>query len=84
MLTINGGDRLCEQLDDRERRQQLQLRAAASYNSGTLNVTNSTVSGNSGLLRRRHLNYGTLTLTNSTVSGNTADYYGGGIFNAAR
>jgi hypothetical protein len=53
-------------------------------NSGTLTVTNSTISGNSadgnfsdggGIF-----NTGTLTVTNSTISANSADD-GGGIFN---
>jgi CSLREA domain-containing protein len=51
---------------------------------GTLNVTNSTISGNSasswycgGIL-----NYmGTLTVSNSTISGNSGSSYGGGICN---
>ena len=53
------------------------------FNSGTLTLTNSTVSGNKssafggGVFNQ---NSGTLTLTNSTVSGNTASS-GGGIFN---
>ena len=55
------------------------------YNSGTLTLTNSTVSGNSATSGGGAIfnnNAGTLTLTNSTVSGNTA-FYGGGIYNNA-
>ena len=50
---------------------------------GTLTLTNSTVSGNSGhLRRRRHLQPSARsTLTNSTVSGNSATGSGGGILN---
>ena len=55
-------------------------------NSGTLTLTNSTVSGNfatshSGEVGGGILNVGTLTVTNSTVSGNTARSAGGGIGN---
>jgi parallel beta-helix repeat protein len=52
-------------------------------NSGTLNLENSTVSGNTatftggGIYNR----LGTVTLDNSTVSGNTAPSFGGGIYN---
>ena len=42
------------------------------FNSGTLALTNSTVSGNSGSDGGGIYNIGTLTLTNSTVSGNSA------------
>jgi hypothetical protein len=62
------------------------------YTSGTLELTDSTVSGNSaeryeddfhngnggGIYNRED---GALTLTNSTVSGNTALLLGGGIYN---
>ena len=54
------------------------------YNSGTLTLTNSTVSGNSATSGGGAIfnnNAGTLTLTNSTVSGNSATSSGGGIFN---
>ncbi|MGA7521133.1 MAG: right-handed parallel beta-helix repeat-containing protein [Acidobacteriaceae bacterium] len=53
------------------------------YNSGTLTVTNSAISGNSapsGWGGGMDNNSGTLTLTDSTVSGNTAAW-GGGIVN---
>ncbi len=48
-------------------------------NSGTLIVTNSTISGNSdgGIYSFK----GTLTVTNSAISGNSAGNSGGGIFN---
>ncbi|MGH8532075.1 MAG: choice-of-anchor Q domain-containing protein, partial [Gammaproteobacteria bacterium] len=48
------------------------------YNTGTLTLTNSTVSGNDG--GGGVFNSGTLTLTHSTVSGNSG--YGGGVFNS--
>jgi CSLREA domain-containing protein len=51
-------------------------------NSGTLTVTNSTLSGNSAGEGGGISNLGTLTVTNSTLSGNSANgYAGGGIFN---
>jgi predicted outer membrane repeat protein len=51
-------------------------------NSGTPNMTNCTVSGNSADWRGGGIysSSGTLNMTNCTVSGNTADN-GGGIFN---
>jgi hypothetical protein len=64
----------------------------AFNNSGTLTVTDSTISGNSannsgsgggsggGIYNRTG---STLTISNSTISGNSA-YSGGGIFNRAR
>ncbi len=53
------------------------------FNGGTLNLTNSTVSGNSATSGGGILNAGTgtLNLTNSTVSGNSATNSGGGILN---
>lgn len=56
------------------------------YNNGTLNVTNSTFSGNSASGTGSGggiFNYtgATLTVANSTFSGNSASYYGGGIGN---
>jgi len=53
------------------------------YNSGTLMLSNSTLSGNSvsgGFAGGAIYNGGTLTLSNSTLSGNSASN-GGGIFN---
>jgi len=52
-------------------------------NSGTLTLTNSTVSGNetTGNGGGIYNDDGTLTLTNSTVSGNEAGYGGAGIYN---
>ena len=50
--------------------------------SGTLNVSNSTLSGNSagqyggGI----YINGGTTTISNSTLSGNSASQFGGGIY----
>lgn len=56
-------------------------------NNGTLNLSRSTVSGNSaggdvGFGGGICNNGGTLTLTGSTVSGNTATFGGGGVFTA--
>jgi len=56
----------------------------AIYNSGTLTITNSALSGNSvsiGGVGGGIYNNGTLTITDSTVSGNSA-YFGGGIYNS--
>jgi hypothetical protein len=50
------------------------------YNTGSLTLTNSTVSGDSAVCGGGIFSTGSLTLTNSTVSGNTA-YCGGGVFN---
>ena len=63
---------------------------AIFFYSGTLTVTNSTVSGNSATDSLNtttengggiYVRAGTLTLTNSTLSGNTADFKGGAIYN---
>jgi nitrous oxidase accessory protein NosD len=70
-LTVSGGTTL------------LYTDGAGIYNSGTLTLTNSTVSGNNtgyagnggGIFN----NGGTLTLQSSTVSGNSASLKGGGI-----
>ncbi len=52
------------------------------FNSGTLTLTNSRVSGNSGFYGGALYNGGTLTLTHSTVSGNgTFPGYGVGMRN---
>ena len=56
----------------------------SDFDSGTLTLTNSTVSGNSADDFRRSIggglfNSGALTLSNSTVSGNSGDH-GGGVF----
>ena len=51
------------------------------FNGGTLTLTNTTVSGNTGGFSGGVHNDGTLSLTNSTVSGNKAQYLGGGVFN---
>ena len=50
------------------------------FNRGTLNLTYSTVSGNSAGGGGGVYNRGTLNLTYSTVSGNGANV-GGGVFN---
>lgn len=56
------------------------------FSRGTLNVTNSIVSGNTGIEGGgiSNANSGRLTLTNSTVSGNKAYQAGGGINNFGR
>ena len=55
----------------------------AFNNSGTLTITNSTISGNvAGYKGGAIFNNGSLTITNSTLSGNTTSY-GGGVYNSA-
>ncbi len=49
-------------------------------NSGTLTISNSTISGNSADAGGGIYNLGTLTINNSTISGNTT-IGGGGIYN---
>ncbi|MBQ9454368.1 MAG: DUF1565 domain-containing protein, partial [Thermoguttaceae bacterium] len=52
-------------------------------NSGVLQVTNSTIAGNTASSYYGggiYVNSGTTTVTNSTISGNTVKYYGGGIY----
>ena len=57
------------------------------FNSGTVTLKNSTLSGNSAtftLIGGRGggiYNNGTLTILNSTLSGNSADRFGGGVYN---
>jgi CSLREA domain-containing protein len=53
----------------------------AFNNSGTLTVSNSTISGNSSSFGGGIYNSGTLTVSNSTISGNSATQNGGGIYN---
>jgi CSLREA domain-containing protein len=58
------------------------------YNSGTLTVTNSIISGNQAARLTVNVagggavNLGTLTLIQSTVVSNSASYSGGGLYNA--
>lgn len=52
------------------------------YNSGTLNVTGSTLSGNDASDGGGIYNTGTLNVTDSTLSGNSVDVDGGGIYNS--
>ena len=56
------------------------------YNSGTLTITGSTLSGNSAYYGGGIYNTegGTLTVTGSTLSGNSASYQGGGIINSGQ
>jgi hypothetical protein len=55
----------------------------AFNNTGTLTITNSTISGNvAGYKGGGIFNNGSLTITNSTLSGNTTSY-GGGVYNSA-
>ena len=56
------------------------------FNSGTVTVTDSTISGNTAFAQGGGINNtGTVTVTGSTISGNTATTansgFGGGIFN---
>src|SRR5262245_885484 len=52
------------------------------YNSGTLELADCTLSGNSAADHGGGIfSYGTATLTNCTLSGNSAYYDAGGIFN---
>jgi CSLREA domain-containing protein len=57
---------------------------AGIYNNATLNLTDSTVSGNTATSNNGGgiYNNGTMTVTNSTISGNAADGHGGGIYNS--
>ncbi len=55
--------------------------AGGIFNSGTLTLTNSTISGNTAAQGGGIENRGTLTLTNSTVTGNMSLAGGGGILN---
>jgi hypothetical protein len=57
--------------------------AGTIINPGTLTVTNSTFSGNSGGFRGGAIDNegGLVTVTNSTFSDNSADFGGGAIFN---
>ena len=50
-------------------------------NSGTLTLTNSTVTDNNAVYGGGLRNDGTLTLINSTISANAANVEGGGIYN---
>ncbi|MEQ9481247.1 Ig-like domain-containing protein [Coleofasciculus sp. F4-SAH-05] len=51
------------------------------YNEGTLNVNNTTISGNSATGDGGGIyNEGTVIVSNSTISGNSAEDYGGGIY----
>ena len=52
------------------------------YNSGTLTVTNSTITGHTAGYGAGIFNAGAATVTDSTISYNTANYSGGGIANA--
>jgi len=53
------------------------------WNTGTVTISNSTISGNTGLVAGGIFNdgIGTLTISNSTISGNTGTFSGGGIRN---
>jgi hypothetical protein len=51
------------------------------FNSGTLSLSNSTLSGNSATFGGGINNDGTVSISNSTLSGNSAPYGGGGIYN---
>jgi|GEM_PF-3484074 len=51
----------------------------AVYNAGTVDITNSTISGNSAAGGGGVANYGQMTVVSSTISGNNATGGGGGI-----
>ncbi len=53
------------------------------YNAGTVNVTDSTISGNTAINNGSGIydNFGAVTVTDSTISGNSAGTDGGGIYN---
>lgn len=58
------------------------ITSAGIYTNSAMNITNSTISGNTGF--RGGLELGSLnlcTIRNSTISGNNADNSGGGIYN---
>ncbi len=58
------------------------VRSSSPGTSPTIELTNSTISGNySRLLAGGLLNIGTATLTNCTVSGNSSGRYSGGLHN---
>jgi len=50
-------------------------------NSGSLTLTNTTVTDNTGSSGGGIYNFWTLTLSNSTISGNKSNFDGGGIYN---
>jgi hypothetical protein len=60
---------------------RLTITGSGVDNSGTLALTNCTLSGNSASTGGGLFNAGTATLTNCTVSGNTAGNSGGGVNN---
>jgi CSLREA domain-containing protein len=51
-----------------------------NFSTGTVNVTNCTISDNSASNGGGILNIGTLNVTNCIISDNTADSFGGGIY----
>ena len=50
-------------------------------NFGTLNISNSTLSGNAAQFGGGILNEGTVSINNSTLSGNAVYFDGGGLYN---
>jgi hypothetical protein len=76
--------RNCTVSDNRESCGDSSCGGAGIYNnySGTLEVINSTFSGNSTTMNGGGIwNEGPLTVTGSTFSGNSSDGHGGGIYN---
>ena len=80
------GNVICSTISDNSvssRGPLLYANVGGIFNGGTLNVSNSTISGNTasgdggGIYNR-----GTLNVSNSTISGNTAHGDGGGIYNS--
>jgi predicted outer membrane repeat protein len=69
-LTVQGGGKITSNT------------GGGVFNSGTLTITNSTVSGNSAVHDGGGIyNAGSLTLINTTVNGNSANFNGGGVYN---
>jgi hypothetical protein len=55
----------------------------AGISGGTLNLVNSTISGNMASGNGGGIAVGMVTITNSTIAGNSASGFGGGLFNNA-
>jgi hypothetical protein len=86
IFDITGGDVTLESLTIRNGNVSGTSSGGGIFNSGTLAVTNSSISGNTAGANGggiANTNGGTLTVTNSSISGNTTGEDGGGIFNNA-
>jgi hypothetical protein len=81
-LTITGGNANDDQAKERRMRMSAGGDGGGVYNSGTLGLTNCTLTGNSAERRGGGIyNVGTLSVNHCTLTGNSADYDGGGISN---